>query len=50
MTGGLAAVGCRSPVDGPRWCAITCYQLVSRSQRLEEAKAATVADLAAMGV
>mgnify|MGYP001806857664 CR=1 FL=1 len=30
--------------------AISCYQLVTKSQRLEEAKAATIGDLAAMGV
>jgi hypothetical protein len=28
--------------------AISCYKLVTKSQRLEEAKAATVADLPAM--
>lgn len=29
---------------------ISCYMMVTKSQRLEEAKAATAVDLAALGV
>jgi hypothetical protein len=44
---GVAAEGFTAWQEGD---AISCYTMVTKSQRLEEAKAATAVDLAALGV